>query len=253
MDKGKHSCGQRTTEFYKNPTLLAERLIKEECEEFEIPGEKEEEEEEAMCASSWEEGPQKDQLVKEEFEMDAVSLVVVSEASEADRPEAGSQAVSLLEQTEGRVKAEPEGCEISRYGDISGMTALMAEEEEEQEEELMCQTLKEEPDPEAVTWETSSLSDAPEQETGSGDDSFLLGALMKTVAYRSASSTAATDTRHPGWGGTAGTRTSFQELSRRENTLRTSDTGAVWRCRRRCSPAPDVRSPSPWSSTCTGT
>ncbi|XP_064190310.1 oocyte zinc finger protein XlCOF6-like [Anguilla rostrata] len=169
MDKGKHSCGQRTTEFYKNPTLLAERLIKEECEEFEIPGEKEEEEEEAMRA------PWEDQLVKEEFEMDAVSLVVVSGASEADRPEAGSQAASLLEQTEGRVKAEPEGCEISRYGDISGMTALMAEEEEEQEEEPMCQALKEEPDPEAVTWETSSLSDAPEQETGSGDDSFLLG------------------------------------------------------------------------------
>ncbi|KAJ8377052.1 hypothetical protein SKAU_G00076320 [Synaphobranchus kaupii] len=222
--KGKRNSGQRTPNVCKSPIQLMERLIKEECEEFEIQGE----EEEGVTGTGWEEEEQKDLLIKEEFETDDISLVVVSEATESGQPEMGPQATSLLEhqQTEDQVKAEPEWCEISRYGHISSMPAQMGDEDEEEEEEddegeePRGQTLKEET--EVAMWETSSLSDALEQETGSGDDSFLLGTGSSYVDYGLAISEYDCSDGHaqPSLGGSPGDAAEFPSvLGVREHTL----------------------------------
>ncbi|KAJ8371844.1 hypothetical protein AAFF_G00299390 [Aldrovandia affinis] len=153
---------------------LAERPIKEESEEFEIQSD----EEEAAVHATWDKEQDNDLMIKEEFKMDDISLVIVSDATEAERLETGPQVMPFLEtqyqQMEGQVKDELEEYEITRCNVISDMPALRGEEEES--EESRGQTMmKEETWEEAVTWETSSLSDATEQETGSGEDSFLLG------------------------------------------------------------------------------
>ncbi|KAG9333000.1 hypothetical protein JZ751_013875 [Albula glossodonta] len=157
---------QRAERRPPKPFKLTERPVKEESEEFQIHHD---EEEDTLCAIR-EEELLKDLVIKEEFEMD--------DAAECKRQETGPGGNSALKTVE-QVKNELEEFEINQFNDDSNVATLRVEEEEddiedeEEEDNSRGQTMKEET--ETVTWETSSLSDTLEQETGSGEDSFLLG------------------------------------------------------------------------------
>ncbi|KAI1888784.1 hypothetical protein AGOR_G00172280 [Albula goreensis] len=102
---------QRAERRPPKPFKLTERPVKEESEEFQIHHD---EEEDTLCAIR-EEELLKDLVIKEEFEMDGISLVVVSDAAECKRQETGPEGSSALKQTEGQVKNELEEFEINQF------------------------------------------------------------------------------------------------------------------------------------------
>ncbi|KAG7488455.1 hypothetical protein MATL_G00032780 [Megalops atlanticus] len=158
----------QTAKIMKSRSLHAERPIKEELEECQIDRGGEETE---PCDFT-RELDQKVPKIKEEVEMDDISLVIVSDTAETTGQGTDNEVMTLLEnqyqQTERRVKEEHKEYGACQHDGVSD--APVPGDSEEQKHHVM----KEEP--ETTTWETSSLSDTAEQEAGSGDVSFLLGA-----------------------------------------------------------------------------